>query len=149
MRNFNMRALVTAIAVTAAAGCEDDPIWVCDDSADPAVWVAVQDSVTNISIVGDHVTGILSDALFTEQMEWRDSKLVGGWDRPGTYDVEIRAEGYLTWKVTGIVVEPGTICRIDDPAELTARLVPTSGAPVAPGPASHHGRQSGSLGRRQ
>ena len=122
MERLTMRAFITAMAVT-AAGCEDDPIWVCDNSVDPAVLVAVQDSVTNLPIVGDHVVGTLSEGAFTERMGWRDSKLVGGGDRPGNYEVEIRAEEYLTWTRSCIIVEPGVVCPIDEPAELTARLV--------------------------
>ena len=150
MRNYIMRALIAAIAVTAVAGCEDDPIWVCHDASIPAVTVHVRDSVADAPISEDlEMAGILMAGTYMEHMFRWESELRGGDDRPGTYDIEIRAEGYLTWTVTGIVVEPGAICPIDDPAELTARLVPASSPHVAPGPASHHGRQSGSLAPRQ
>ena len=138
MRNFTTRILIAVMAVAAAAGCEDDPIWVCHDTSIPAVTVHVRDSVADTLISEDlEMAGILMDGTYMEHMFRWESELRGGDDRPGAYDVEIRAEGYLTWTVTGIVVEPGAICPIDDPAELTARLVPASSAPVAPGSASY------------
>ena len=142
MRNSITRALMAAMAVTAAAGCEDDPIW-CPDGFFPAVSVYVRDSVTDAPISGDlEMAGILRDGTYMEHMSRREASLWGGSDRPGTYYVEISAEGYLTWTVTGIVVEPGAICPIATPAQLKARLVPASSAsassaPVKPGPASH------------
>ena len=118
------------VAVVVAAGCELDPL-VCHDTSIPAVTVVVRDSVANTPIAQDvELVGILRDGSYTESMRrWR-SELRGGDYRPGNYEVEIRAEGYLTWTRSGIVVEPGVVCPIDDPAELTARLVPETGLPA-------------------
>ena len=118
-------------AVVAAAGCELEPERVCDEAIVPAVTIVVRDSVANTPIAQDlELVGILRDGSYTESMwRWR-SELSGGDDRPGNYEVEIRAEGYQTWTRSGIVVEPGAVCPIDDPAELTARLVPETGLPV-------------------
>ena len=69
------------------------------------------------------MVGILRDGSYTEQMRRSGSGFRGGDDRPGNYEVEIRAEGYQTWRRRDIVVEPGVVCRIDDPVELMARLV--------------------------
>ena len=119
------------VAVVAAAGCELDPERVCDEAVIPAVTVVVRDSVANTPIAQDlELVGILRDGSYTESMwRWR-SELSGGDDRPGNYEVEIRAEGYQTWTRSGIVVEPGAVCPIDYPAELTARLVPETGLPA-------------------
>ena len=119
------------VAVVAAAGCEMEPERVCQDAVTPAVTVVVRDSVANTPIAQDvELVGILRDGSYTESMwRWR-SELSGGDDRPGNYEVEIRAEGYQTWTRSGIVVEPGAVCPIDYPAELTARLVPETGLPV-------------------
>ena len=143
MRKLITRMLIAAIAVTVAAGCEGTPTVVCHHGITPAVSVHVRDSVADAPISEDlEMAGILRDGSYTEQMVRSGSGFHGAGDRPGTYDVEIRAEGYLTWTVTGIVVEPGAVCPIAAPARLTARLVPASSAsarsaPVAPGPASH------------
>ena len=138
MRNFITRILIAAIAVTAAVGCEDDLISLCDDLARPAVRIHVRDSVADAPISEDlGMAGVLRDGTYTEDMSRWESQLRGGDNRPGNYDVEIRAEGYLTWTMTGIVVEPGAVCPIANPAEFTARLVPASSAPLAPSPASH------------
>ena len=119
------------IAVVAAVGCGQDPGLVCEDASIPAVTVVVRDSVANAPIPqGLEMVGILRDGSFTEPM-WRSgSALSGGDDRPGNYGVEVRAEGYLTWTSIGIIVEPGVVCPIDDPAELTARVVPTTEEPT-------------------
>ena len=119
------------VAVVAAAGCELDPERVCEEAIVPAVTVVVRDSVANTPIAQDvELVGILRDGSYTESMwRWR-SELSGGDDRPGNYEVEIRAEGYLTWTRSGIVVEPGAVCPIDYPAELTARLVSETGLPA-------------------
>ncbi|MCY4397718.1 MAG: hypothetical protein OXE96_00010 [Gemmatimonadetes bacterium] len=119
------------IAVVAAAGCGEDPVLVCHDASIPAVTVVVRDSVANAPIPqGLEMVGILRDGSYTEEM-WRwGSELRGGDDRPGSYGVEVRAEGYLTWTRSGIIVEPGVVCPIDDPAELAARLVPTTEEPT-------------------
>ena len=76
------------------------------------------------------LVGILRDGSYTESM-WRwGSEVSGGDDRPGNYEVEIRAEGYQTWRRSDIVVEPSVVCRIDDPVELTVRLVSETGLPA-------------------
>ena len=125
------------VAVVTAAGCELDPL-VCNDGSIPAVTVVVRDSVANAPIPQElEMVGILTDGSFTESMWRRGSELSGGDDRPGNYEVEIRAEGYQTWRRSGIVVEPGAVCPIDDPVELTARLVSaasrTLGTPTTSG----------------
>ena len=127
-----MRAgIAIVVAVVAAAGCAQDPVLVCNDGAIPAVTVVVRDSVANAPIPQElEMVGILTDGSFTESMGRRGSELRGGYDRPGNYEVEIQAEGYQTWRRSDIVVEPGVVCRIDDPVELTARLVPETGLPA-------------------
>ena len=126
-----MRASSVMVAVVAAAACGQAPVLVCHDSSIPAVTVVVRDSATNAPIAQDsELVGILRDGSHTEAM-WRSgSELRGGDDRPGHYGVEIRAEGYQAWTRSGVIVEPGVVCLIDDPTELTARLVPTSEEPM-------------------
>ena len=134
------------VAVVAAVGCEFDPERVCEEAVIEAVTVVVRDSVANTPIAQNvELVGILRDGSYTEQMYARgDSELAGGGDRPGNYEVEIRAAGYQTWGRSGIVVEPGVVCPIDDPAELTARLVPETGLPaVSASPTGLHAFRPG------
>ena len=91
-----MRASSVVVAVVAAAGCGQDPVLVCHDGVIEAVTVVVRDSVANAPITQElGLVGVLRDGPYTEQMyARRDSELAGGGDRPGNYEVEIRAEGY-------------------------------------------------------
>ena len=121
------------VAVVAVAGCGQDLVLVCHDGVTQAVTIVVLDSVANAPIAQDvELVGILRDGSYTEQMRRSGSAIRGGDDRPGNYEVEIRAEGYLTWRRRGVMVEPGAVRPIKDPAELTARLVPETGLPARP-----------------
>ena len=50
--------------------------------------------------------------------------LVGAHDRPGTYDVEIVAEGYEPWRATAIPVQMDH-CGHAGTVKMTARLLPS------------------------
>ncbi|MDE2753642.1 MAG: hypothetical protein OXI83_13775 [Gemmatimonadota bacterium] len=72
-------------------------------------------------------TGTLTDGPYRETMESHgDQFLYGGGERPGTYDVELRADGYRPWRVEG--VEAGHDgCHVEN-VELLARLVRSTGS---------------------
>ena len=53
------------------------------------------------------------------------TQLAGANGRPGVYDVEIAAEGYETWRRSGISVEVDN-CGHARTVEMTARLLPST-----------------------
>ena len=112
----------TSAVVIVALGCVHNPVQVCVDAVMPAVAVTVQDSATHAPIALELVGGILRDGKYMDQMQRRGSMLVGGDDRPGNYEVEIRAVGYQVWTRSGILVEPGVACPINESLHLSARL---------------------------
>ena len=69
--------------------------------------------------VWDQWTGDRLDS-FREEMSG-GHRLTGGTERPGTYDVEVRAPGYIPWLMKGVKVEYDG-CHVMT-AELDARMV--------------------------
>lgn len=122
-----MRALAIVVAALIVQGCRViEPGLVCTDQYVYAVTVEVQDALTG-GPPGSTPTGTLTDGEYQETMEsYGGQFLQGGGERPGTYDVEVRAEGYRPWRVEG--VEAGHDgCHVES-IQLVAGLV----APAAP-----------------
>lgn len=121
-----MRILTIVLAALMMQGCEFFDSGACTAQYVYAVTVEVQDALTG-GAPSSTPTGTLTDGEFQETMESYDGQfLFGGGERPGTYDVEVRAEGYRPWRVEG--VEAGHDgCHVES-NQLLARLV----APTAP-----------------
>lgn len=120
-----MRAFAIVLAALIVQGCRVmEPDLVCTDQYVYAVTVEVQDSLTG-GPPGSTPTGILAEGQHRETMESHgDQFLYGGGERPGTYDVEVRADGYRLWRVEG--VEAGHDgCHVES-IQLLARMVPLS-----------------------
>ena len=120
-----MRALAIVVAALIVQGCGFlDPGWACTAEYVYAVTVEVQDSLT-AGPPGSTPTGTLTDGQYRETMESHgDQFLYGGGERPGTYEVEVRTEGYRPWRVEG--VEAGHDgCHVER-VELLARMVPST-----------------------
>lgn len=118
-----MRVLAILLAALIVQGCRVvEPGLVCTDQYVYAVTVEVQDSLAG-GPLGSAPTGTLTDGGYRETMESHsDQFLYGGGERPGTYDVEVRADGYRLWRVEG--VEAGHDgCHVDS-IQLLARMVP-------------------------
>ena len=114
-----------ALAALIVPGCRFvDQGLVCTAQFVYAVTVEVQDSLTG-QPPGSTPIGILTEGQYRETMESHgDQFLYGGGERPGTYEVEVRSEGYRTWRIEG--VEAGHDgCHVEN-VELLARMVPSS-----------------------
>ncbi len=122
-----MRPLVIVLAALVVQGCGFlDTGLVCTAQYVYAVTVEVQDALTG-GPPSSTPTGTLTDGGYRETMEsYGGQFLQGGGERPGTYDVEVRADGYRPWRVEG--VEAGHDgCHVEN-IQLLAQMV----APTAP-----------------
>jgi len=99
-----MRRFAIVLAAQMVHGC-DFPLGVCTDQLVYGIDVTVRDSVTGERLSTDP-SGILIDGPYRETMEPAGpSRLWGAPERPGTYDIEITADGYRTWNRKGVEVE--------------------------------------------
>lgn len=128
-------AIVLLALVAEACGCTDLLTY--------GVHVTVRDAQTGDTLTAT-VTGTITDGRYSEAMEVeRDGVLVGAGNRAGTYDVEIRADGYQTWTLDDVKVKQDfPFCPQVETVRLEAELVPLSTAePLtdlpAPLPARH------------
>ena len=118
-----MRWLTTILAALALEGCT------CTDHLAWAVGVKVRDAVTD-GLLSSTPTVILTDGRYRETLDeaWvhpasATHRVVGGWGRGGTYDVEVRAPGYRTWKEDDVRVREDR-CGHPQGVWLEVRMVP-------------------------
>ena len=114
-------AIVLLALVAEACGCTDLLTY--------GVYVTVRDAQTGDTLTTT-VTGTITDGRYSEAMEVeRDGVLVGAGNRAGTYDVEIRAEGYQTWTLDDVKVKQDfPFCPQVETVRLEAEMVPLSAA---------------------
>ena len=119
-----MRRFAIVLSALLIHGCGFPPFGVCTDEQRYGIRVEVLDSVTG-ELLSSDPTGMLTDGPYLETMEPAGhSRLWGAPERPGTYDVEITAEGYRTWNRKGVVVEMESDgCHVET-VELQAGMVP-------------------------
>ena len=93
------------LLLTVACHGRTDPL-ICTAVAEPAVVVELRDAVTLAPIVG--ATAILSEGAYSETMfEGPDALYSGGFERPGTYQVDITATGFAAVTRAGITAPAG------------------------------------------
>lgn len=114
-------AMILLALVAEACGCTDLLTY--------GVHVTVRDAQTGDTLMAA-VTGTITDGRYSEAMEvMYDGVLVGAGNRPGTYDVEIRAEGYQTWTMEDVKVKQSfPFCPQVETVRLEADMVPLSTA---------------------
>jgi len=95
----------------------------CTQEGHYAVVVRVEDSATGEQItstpIGIVTYGERQDTLYASP----NHVLSGGPIHAGTYDVEVRAEGYEVWRRENVVVSESGWCSKVQTVELTARMV--------------------------
>lgn len=99
-----MRRSAIVLAALLVHGCDFPLLGVCTDQLVYGITVTVRDSATG-ELLGSDPSGVLTDGSYRETMESAGPSLWGAPERPGTYDIEITAEGYRTWNRKGVRVE--------------------------------------------
>ena len=119
-----MRRTVAVLGLCALAGCgvfEQD----CTTDARPALSVSVVDSLTGGLPLSDSIIGVARDGGFSDTVRYPVfegmSPLFLAYERAGTYQVDVHAEGYASWSRQGIRVDKGE-CHVRG-AQLVAKLV--------------------------
>jgi hypothetical protein len=109
------RAVVATIACVALLACRQPPASfaaACRGSIEPAVVVVIRDAATGTPLA-QRAWGVVRDGLYTDSLRPNQSETAdqatlfsrrAADERPGTYDVEVRAEGYRTWQTRGVRV---------------------------------------------
>lgn len=125
-----MRRSAIVLPALLLHGCGFPLLGVCTDVLVHGIKVTVRDSVTGELLTSDPA-GMLTDGPYRETMELAGpGRLWGAPERPGTYDVEITAEGYRTWNRKGVEVEmEWDGCHVET-VDLEAGMVLT--APMLP-----------------
>ena len=116
-----MRLITIILVALMVQGCA------CTDEGRPAVVVRVQDSVTG-GLITSKPIGIVAygenrDTLYAS----KSHVLSGGPNESGTYDVEVRAEGYEVWRRENVTVSEAGWCSKVQTVELTAEMVRLAG----------------------
>ncbi len=110
--------------------CSDDTPLVCTAEARFGVNVMVRDAVTR-QPVPDGVRGTLHDGSYSESLqvmhdiEGRIYSLAGAVERPGSYRIELLADGYRPWTRENVRVSADR-CHVI-PVVVQADLVPVGG----------------------
>ena len=104
-RSWPSLALALALWAQACSQVQESPAFACPAIAEPAVVVELFDSQTHESIEG--ATLLLSEGAYLEEMSGFEGRYQGGLERPGTYRVEIFAEGYDYAAVDEVVAPEG------------------------------------------
>ena len=100
-----MRRFAIVLAALLVHGCGFPLLGVCTDELVHGIKVTVRDSVTG-ELLGSDPAGMLTDGSYRETMESAGpGRLWGAPERPGTYDVEITADGYRAWNRKSVEVE--------------------------------------------
>ena len=112
-----MRVCMIALVALFVQGCG------CTDEGRFAVVVQVQDSVTGEQITSTP-TGIVTYGENQDTLHASANHVLsGGPIHPGTYDVEVRAEGYQVWRRENVKVSEAGWCSKVQTVELTAKMV--------------------------
>ena len=128
-RRGTVRLGVCLMAAVAVSACSDQGV--CTEEARRAVDVEVLEAGTD-QFIAAIARGILRDGSYEDSLQVVGSRgsdpaeettLGGAYERVGTYEVHLVADGHAPWDTTGVeVVSDG--CHVVT-ARLTARLEPT------------------------
>ncbi len=94
----------------------------CGDDAQPAIEVVAVDSVTGLPVTSI-VSATARDGSFTETFLVNGPELRVAFGRPGTYRVEIQADGYAPWSQEGLRAD-AIDCGLVETVHVVAQLVP-------------------------
>lgn len=127
MSAFRRLAVIAAASLSLSACI--GPFEPCDDVGNFGVKVTVVDSASGLTPkLGTSAFLILTEGAYTEtaqaSVQIANSPLVlaGALERPGTYALEVRMTGYLTWTTTGVRVQEEGRCDNVKTVNVTARM---------------------------
>lgn len=105
-------------------GCgpgEDEDFYECDTEYVPGIRIGASDARTGLPV--DSLSGYVRDGAYVDsiQQAWTGPAEAAG-ERPGTYEVHLRAPGYVAWDTTGVVATANG-CHVGT-AELNVHLTP-------------------------
>jgi hypothetical protein len=107
----------------ATAGCDAWGEVICDHEEVPGIVIVVVDSVTGERPQDEAIRVVATAGEFADtagRIRGGNARLAG--ERPGTYRVDVRAEGYEPWRALGVEVLDD-VCHVRTVTD-TARLQP-------------------------
>lgn len=113
-------ALATVVLLLAGCRYPGEPI--CTDVAIPGIIVDVVSATSENALTG--ASGVIREGDYVEPLDTFGSQLYGAYERTGTYDLEVTAEGYVPWQRQGIRVTADR-CHVRT-NRIEARLQPSS-----------------------
>jgi len=102
------------------------PVTVCEYWVLPAVEVEITDAATG-NTLSEYAVGVVRDGAYGDSLRICGSTPAEGasrcaaYERPGTYEVEVRHAGYEVWSARGVAATKGP-CHVNTVA-LKAQLV--------------------------
>ncbi len=134
MGTFNWRSFAIVPAMLfCASGCRQTETLVstCVDVGSAALALSVEDSVSGARFPFTGIVAIARDGTFADSAKASTtsssitgaSELALAFNRVGTYDVEVRADGYATWRKMGIAVKAEPTCQHTITQAVRVRLV--------------------------
>lgn len=113
--------LLGCVVLLGLAGCDSLVGPYCSQEMVPGVVARVVDARDDEPIQGG-LSGTVSEVGYVEEMDRSGHTLHGAWERGGSYEVTVEAEGYETAHLEGIQVLEGR-CHVRS-VELTVELDP-------------------------
>jgi len=101
-------------------------VTVCEYWVLPAVKVEITDAATG-NTLSSNAVGTVREGTFVDSLQVCGSmpadsaSRCGAWERPGTYEVEVRHAGYEVWSARGVTATKGP-CHVNT-VSLKAQLV--------------------------
>ena len=125
------RTTATVLVLTGAQACGILDDGTCHTGYPPGIRIDVVDAGSGRSVpqsanpTGFAISGGGREPMTEVAPSPERTVLEGAHGRAGVYDVEITAEGYDTWRTSGISVEVDN-CGHARTVEMTARLLPST-----------------------
>lgn len=116
-----MKSIIPLIIGLALAACDTFGV-VCTSDRRPGIAVMVLDSSTSAPVVSDSVLVIASEGMYADTARpiSDTAEAFLAYERAGTYNVQVKANGYQPWESTNIQVSEDA-CHVER-VSLVARL---------------------------
>lgn len=110
------RSWLMSAAALLAACAPEKPVQLCEYWVLPAIAVEASDASTGTALTAT-VQGVVREGTYSDSLQLCTVGKYPGtrcaaFERPGTYDVEVRHQGHSTWTTRGVVVTNGS-CHVN------------------------------------